>query len=154
MSLGQYLSLPASANGLSPISSASAWAYGSYVEASASLASDIYVIGIAFQVTNTPSLDVTHESLFEIATGAGGAEVTKIQIPYSHRPDTLVGYYLDSSLQVFLPEDFLIAAGTRVVVRATDSLASAITYGGVKIMYREGATPVATRSYLMLMGVS
>src|SRR3990170_62133 len=140
MALGQYLSLPAAAAGLTPASSASAWAYGSYVVASASLTTDIYVIGIAFQVTNIPALDVTHQSLFEIATGAGGAETTQIQIPYSHRPDTLAGYYLNSSLQVFLPEDFLITAGTRVAVRATDSLASAITYNGVKIMYREGAT--------------
>ena len=140
MALGDLLSLPAAATGLAPISGAGAWGYGSWAEASASLATDIYVIGLTFQLTNSPvSLDTTYEQLFEIGTGASGAEVTKIQIPYSFRSDTVAyGYYKDT-IKYFFPEPLTISAGTRVAVRATDSIAAAITYNGVKILYREGA---------------
>ena len=140
MAENQILSLPAAATGLTPASSATAWLYGSWVEASASLGTKIYVIGLAFQITNTPaSLDTTYAQLFEIGIGAAASEVTKIQIPYSYRADTVAYGYYRNTLKVFLPEPYEIPAGTRVAVRATDSIASAITYNGVKIIYREGA---------------
>ncbi|MFZ2541121.1 MAG: hypothetical protein WAW75_05025 [Gallionella sp.] len=153
MAQNDFRSLPANAAGLTPASSASAWAYGAWVQASASLASDIYVQGLVFEVTNVVGLDTTVQQLFEIGTGAGGAEATKIQLPWSIRQDTLVGYYKTNSYAIYLPEPMLIAQGTRVAVRCTDSLASAITYNGVKIRYMEGATTANAASYLMLMGV-
>lgn len=152
MALAQFLSLPAAATGLAPASSATAWLYGSWVQASASLGTDIYVMGLTFQITNVPALDTTVQQLFEIGIGAGGSEVTKVQIPYSFRADDLTGYYHTRAYNIFLPEPFTIVAGTRVAVRVTDSLASAITYGGVKIWYREGAAPAVTRKALMLLG--
>jgi len=153
MALGQYLSVPAAAAGISVTTNATAWVLGE-ATLSTGLTSDIYVIGLAFQVTNTPALDTTHETLFQIRTGGVGSEVVQIQIPYSHRPDTLVGYYSDSTLKVFLPEDFLIPANTRISVTAACSLASAITYAGIKLMYREGAAAANARSQLMMLGVS
>ena len=153
MAQNDFRSLPAAAAGLTPASPATAWAYGAWVQASASLASDIYVMGLVFQPTNVPALDTTHEMLFEIGTGAGGAEAVKVQIPYSIKPDTLVGYYMSGSYSIQLSEPMLIAQGTRVAVRCTDSLASAITYNGVKIRHMEGATTANAKSYLMLMGV-
>lgn len=153
MALNQFLSLPADANGLTPASAASAWGFGSWVVASASLGTDIYVMGLVFEVTNVPGLGTTVEQLFEIGTGAGGAEVTKVQIPWSIRQDTLVGYYMTKSYTLYLPEPMLIAQGTRVAVRVTDSLASVITYNGVKLKYMEGAAPVSSKRYLMMLGV-
>lgn len=140
MTSGQLLSLPAVTGGLAPASSATAWLFGSWVVASASLGTDIYVTGLAFQVTDaSPGAAATREYLFEIGTGAEGAEVTKVQIPYSNRADTVAYGYYRSTLKVFLPESYLIPSGTRVAVRATDSIASAITYNSVKLLYREGA---------------
>lgn len=153
MALNQFLSLPGAANGLTPASAASAWGFGAWVQASANLASDIYVMGLVFQPTNIPALDTTHQMLFEIGTGAGGAETVKIQIPYSIRPDSLVGYYKSGSYSIQLSEPMLIAQGTRVAVRCTDSLATAITYNGVKIRYMEGAAAVSSARYLMMLGV-
>ena len=61
-----FLALPKYATGASVISSATAWAYGSYVVIAECLARDIYIIGVQFQITDAPaSLDVTEEHLFE-----------------------------------------------------------------------------------------
>jgi len=141
MASGRYLSLPAASAGKSPASAASAWGYGAWVEIVPSLEGGIYVTGFAFQITNIPALDTTVEQLFEISTGAAGSESLEIQIPYSFRMDTAIGYYLTKTLNVYFPEPMFIAAGSRVAVRAADSLVTAITYGGVKLMYREGNSP-------------
>jgi len=132
----QYLSLPNVTTGLSPASAASAWGYGAWIQASAGMDVDVYLSGFSFQITNTPSLDVTTEQLFEIGTGVIGSEVTKIQIPYSIRVDTIDCYYLTNIFNVYFPEPMLVSAGTCITVRAADSLVTAITYNGVKIMYQ------------------
>lgn len=148
MAAGQYLSLPASSAGLTPASSASSWAFGSWVEASSSLSTGIIVYGIEFAIPTSPAAaDTTYEQLFEIGTGSGGAETTKIQIPFSYRADTItsasngLGYWMPRVFRAYLPEPVVINLGTRVAVRATDSIASAITYRGVKILYRESTPP-------------
>ena len=131
-----FLALPKYATGASVISSATAWAYGSYVVIAECLARDIYIIGVQFQITDAPaSLDVTEEHLFEIATGAAGAEVTKIQIPYSVRQDTAVGYYLTASVSCTFPEGYKVPALSRISARATNSIAVAVTYP-FKIFYQ------------------
>ena len=144
MAAEQYLSLPGIANGLAPASANVAWNFGAWVLASAALPTEINIIGIAFQITDaSPGADALRQELFEIGTGAEGAEVTKIQIPWSILSDTTAyGYYSRTYLKVFLSEPYVIAQGTRVAVRATDSIASIITYGGVKILYKEIAVPV------------
>jgi hypothetical protein len=137
MTAGQILSLPGAAAGLTPAGNATAWLYGAWVEASASLATNILVLGITFQVEHILELDTTLEMMIEIGTGAGGSEATKVQIPYSYRMDTAVGYYMISPKTIYLPEPMRIASGTRVAVRATDNHAAALTYTGVKIIYQE-----------------
>lgn len=153
MAQGQYLSLPAAAAGLAPASSASAWAFGSWVEASSSLSTGIIIYGIEFAIPTSPAAaDTTYQQLFEIGTGASSSEVTKIQIPFSYRADTItsasngLGYWMPRVFRSYLPEPIRVDLGTRVAVRATDSIASAITYGGVKILYRESSAPTVSLS--------
>jgi|GEM_PF-2017693 hypothetical protein len=141
MASGRYLSLPTTVAGAAPSSAASAWGYGAWVDVSTYLTSGIYIAGFQFQIENLPTNDVTVMQLFEIGIGSSGSEVTQIQIPYSFRRDSNVGYYHTNEQCVFLPEPVYIPAGTRVAVRAADSLTSAIAYGGVKLIYREGNSP-------------
>jgi len=140
MAAGQILSLPQAATGLAPVSSATAWNYGTAVTASASLAVGIKIIGLQFQVTNIPTVDATQEILFDITVGG----TTKVQIPYTQRSDTAVGFYPSvpySGGTVFLPEPYSVPGGSAVAVQVTDSLASAKTYNGVKILYQENTPP-------------
>jgi hypothetical protein len=139
MAGNQFLSVPSTATGLAPQSSSSAWSYGSWVEAVSSTTTRIYITALQIQVTYVPSVDTTIQLVIEVGTGAGGAESVKIQIPYSFRMDTAVGYYLTNV--IYLPEGYEVATGTRVAVRATDSIASALTYS-VKLFYREQMTMV------------
>lgn len=132
----QYLSLPNSAAGFTPASAASSWGYGAWTQLSAGLDVDVYISGITFQVINTPALDTTVQQLFEIGIGAIGSEVVAIQIPFSIRADTLVGYFRSDIYTVSLPEPMLTSARTCIAIRVADSLATAITYDGFKIMYQ------------------
>lgn len=135
MAANQILSLPAAAAGLQPVSSATAWLYGTALDASTSLPTDIDIIGLAFQNIDIPSVDATQEILFDITVGG----TTKLQVPYSFRQDTNVGYYLDVH-HYYFPEPYFVPAGSALAVKVTDSVASALTYHGVKILYREAAT--------------
>jgi len=137
MAANQILSLPAAATGLAPVSSATAWTYGTAVTASASLPVGINIIGLQFQVTNIPTVDATQEILFDITIGG----TTKVQIPYTQRSDTAVGHYQASPQTIFFPEPYSVPGGSAVAVQVTDSLASAITYDGVKILYQENTPP-------------
>jgi hypothetical protein len=144
MSGGQYLSLPASANGLAPVSGASAWAFGTWVTASSTLPTGIRIVGISLQTTYKPGLDVTNEIFLEIGTGASGSELTKIQVPYSQRKDSAIGYFETEIYNMFFPEPFFVSGGSRIAVRITDNVASALTYSGVKIFYIEDTLPTVT----------
>jgi len=140
MAANQILSLPAAATGLAPVSSATAWTFGTAVTASASLPAGINIIGLQFQVTNIPTVDTTQQILFDITVGG----ITKVQIPYTQRSDTAVGFYPSvpySGGTVFLPEPYKVPGGSAVAVQVTDSLSSAITYNGVKILYQENTPP-------------
>lgn len=131
-------------DGATPASAASAWGFGSWAEVLPNgWPYDIAIYGLTFEVTNVPALDTTIEELFEIGTGAPGAEVTKVQVPYTLRADTgPIGYYLERMLYPAFGEPMLVPAGTRVAVRAADSLASVVTYEGVKVYFREVAAAV------------
>src|SRR3990167_766012 len=156
MAQDQFLSFPAAAGGLTPITGASAWVFGLWVVGTTGLGFDIDIIGFTFQITPSPSaLDTTNEGIFEIGTGAGGSEGTQIQIPFQLRADTTAyGYYKRGQIPVFFPEPRTIPAGTRIVVRVAHSVASAVTYNGVKILYKEGVTTaVAITPRLLLLGV-
>lgn len=140
MSAGQYLSLPAAATGLAPISSATAWAFGTPV-AVATMATDIEVISFNFQNTDIPAVEVIQEILFEITVDG----TTKLQIPFSIGNDSLVGYDKSSprgtSNIFYLPEPYFIPAGSVVAIKVCDSIAAALTYNGVKILYNELSHP-------------
>lgn len=153
MALDDIESLPADATGITPTSGASAWGFGLWTELTSATTTDIYVISLVFQITNIPALDTTVEQLFEIGIGTAGAEVTDIQIPYNVRNDTQVGYYLTRPDHIFLPEPVLITSGTRIAIRVADSLATAITYQGVKIMYKEGASAFTAVDPFGMMGI-
>ena len=141
--LGNYFSLPARTIGIWPVGNATAWAYGSWYQLIDKLDSGIFVSGIQFQVgAILATLDTTREILFEIGVGLAGSEVVKMQIPYSIRLDTAVGYYNSSGYNsIRFPEPMLIPAGSRIAVRVADSFAVAVTYDGFKLMYREVVDP-------------
>jgi hypothetical protein len=144
---------PADAAGITPTSAASVWGFGLWTELTTGFAFDIYIISLSFQITNIPALDTTVEQLFEIGIGTAGAEITEVQVPYNVRNDTQVGYYLTRPEHIFLPEPIEITAGNRIAVRVADSLVTAITYNGVKIMYKEGATAYTPVDPMGMMGI-
>lgn len=140
MSVGQLLSLPSAATGLAPVSSATAWAFGTPV-AVGTLATDIEVIFFNFQNTDIPVVDTLQEILFEITVGG----TTVLQIPFSMKADSLVGWEkspsTSSSNNFYLTEPFFIPKDSVVAIKVCDSIAAALTYNGVKILYRELAHP-------------
>ena len=100
-------------------------------------------LGVEFGSRNAPSgVEVTYEFLLEIGIGDAGSEVSKIQVPYSYRADTGVGYWLLKPINFFLAEPFSVSSGSRIAVRLTNSQGSD-TVSGVKIMYMEVAPPVS-----------
>lgn len=135
----RYLSYPAAAAGISKASSGStAWSFSTYIEIVPvnTITATYYIAGFTWMWhTPTQAADITHEVLFELATGAGGSEVLIIQIPSSARCDTAVGNV--PSNFVMLPEPKQIAANTRISMRVAQSLATTVhTYTGVKIWYQ------------------
>lgn len=128
-------SYPERLAGISLTTPASAWGYSPYVRIVDEVNKDIKLFGFSFQVTNIPAADATHDILFEIALGNQGYEVLKVQVPYSNRADTVVGYYMIRQLNIFLPEPIDILRAKRISMRAADSLSSSIVYSAVKILY-------------------
>jgi len=153
MALDDINAFPADAAGITPTSAASVWGFGLWTELTTGFAFDIYIISLSFQITNIPALDTTVEQLFEIGIGTAGAEITEVQVPYNVRNDTQVGYYLTRPEHIFLPEPIEITAGNRIAVKVADSLATAITYNGVKIMYKEGAASYTPVDPMGMMGI-
>lgn len=140
---GNYLSLPSRNTGIWPTSGATAWTYGPWFLMIDKLDSGIFVSGIQFQIGVIPaSLDVTMQQLFEVGVGASGSEVVKIQVPFSIRMDTAACYIESSGYStLFFPEPMLIPAGSRISVRAADSVAATVNYEAFKIIYREVVDP-------------
>jgi hypothetical protein len=104
---------------------------------SAGSAMDISIISLLFQVTNIPGISTTREYLFEIGVGVSGAEVVQVQIPYSVRMDTAVGYYLTSQ-SLYLPEPLIVLANKRIAVRCYNNAAAATAQSGVKLFIKGG----------------
>jgi hypothetical protein len=141
------LSQPDASSGVSLASAASSFGFGSRLQVLPWWDYDIALTGVSFEVDEVLAVDTTREILFEIATGDVGSEVTKIQIPYSFRSDTAVGYYSQDHVEIFFPEPVVITANTRLSVRVADNNVAAATYDGFKVFFREIAvvsgTPVA-----------
>jgi hypothetical protein len=144
----QIIAVPELENGDAITSGAGAWGYGSWVVLSPGTTA-VTVYGVAFQNTDVPAIDVTQEFLIELGVGAPGAEVVKIQIPYSFRQDTNVGYYLDA--RFFLPEPWKVPYGVVISARVADSIAAALLYNGVKLFGMRDDTPsIGFNNYLFV----
>lgn len=151
MAIGQILSIPTT-SGLAPADTLVAWTPGLYLEASASLLKDIDVIGFDWCITTPLGVNTTTEFMFEIATGAIGLEVVKVQIPYSLRGNTAAGYYHLPYMTFFLPEPIGIDAGERLSVRISSNLTEATPYSAVKIIYQESAVRLNFQNGLLNVG--
>ena len=148
----QILSLPAAAAGKTPASNASAWVFGSWSAFVGGTTNNIQIIGLQFQWQTSPAAaDTTYEALFDIGVGTAGNEVTQLQFPVSYRADTItsanngLGYWYSSGvggspITLYLPEMFPVNAGATLSVRVACSIASAITFTGVKLLYKDIAT--------------
>jgi hypothetical protein len=143
--VGTFRVLPAPGlAGLVPLSAASAWGYGSWVEI-IQTSEACSILGVTYQWTAIPAVDVTEEIIFDIGTGAAGSESVKVQITQSFRQDTAVGYYL-TTIAPMLPEPYSISAGTRIAVRAADSNAAARTYQGFRLLIDQ-ITPAGPQDF-------
>src|SRR3990167_5247326 len=133
MAADQILSRPADAAGLS-ITPGVSWAFSAWTEvfpASDFPSADVTLLGMTclYQRSSIGSA-TTREMLFSIGIGAATAEVEKIQFPISARTDTAGNYFIDPMPKVFLPEPYLIPAGTRVAMRMAVADTTTFTYSG------------------------
>jgi hypothetical protein len=131
----KFIAHPDLFSGISLTSPASAWGYGTWTVITQRTNRDIYLTSLQFQVTSIPSNDVTEEVLLEVGLGPQDSEETKIQIPYSFRKDTAVGYYIDTPIY-HIPEPVFVSVGTRISIRAADSSTSSRTYEGIKLRFQ------------------
>jgi len=128
--------------GSAPVSAASVWGFGSWVEFVPALNNVSMSIGrVTFMPTAIPAVDTTEEVLLEIGTGAAGAEVVQIQVPFTFRSDTAVAFYFPL-VNFHIPDPYLVAASTRIAVRVADSNAAARTYQSVRL-HVNPVTPAA-----------
>ena len=148
----RFYAAPQAAAGAAPVTGASAWQWGSWVDLLPNgHPYPIAVTGVAFQVTNIPAADTTVEQLLELGTGVAGAEVAVAQVPHSFRQDTAVGYYEMPALAFLFPEPIRVRANVRVAVRATNSIAQAVTIAGVKLRFKEiGKEDTTLLNYLQV----
>jgi hypothetical protein len=132
-----YKSYPAAAAGVTAASGTSAWTFGSWVELVPvnTITSIFYIAALIGLEEPTAPVDVRHEVVAEIGTGAGGSEVVIISIPVDTFIDSAVGHL--ASWYLMLPEPKEVAANTRIAVRVADEEAAARTYGPFKIFYQQ-----------------
>ena len=145
MAADQILSRPADAAGLS-ITPGLLWAFSAWTEvfpASDFPSADVTLLGMTcLYQRSSIGADNTREMLFSIGVGAAGSEVEKIQLPMSARTDSVAGHFLGPMPMVFLPEPYLIPAGTRVAMRMAVADTTTFTYSGIKVFVQEAAAAV------------
>ena len=131
----QIRSIPFNENGLTFTTPATAWLFSPWKVIWDYVPEDAALIGISFETNFVFSAaDTTQEHLFEIGFGEVGNPTTKVQIPHSCRSDTAVGFYLTRAYAAFLPEPLIIPHSTTVSIRVARSIATAVTYAGVKLL--------------------
>ena len=132
----RYLAYPNTVAGKSLVSSATAWTFGSYVELVPvnTITVDFYIVGFVWLTFPTAAVDVTVETLFEVATGLAASEVLAVQFPSTWRIDSAAGHM--PLPQIILPEPKLIAANTRLSARVANTGTVAFTYAGFKLLYQ------------------
>ncbi len=94
----------------------------------------ISIIGINFSIIGAAVDEQTREIIFELGTGNLAAPRVIVQIPYSFRADTAVGYWMNNT--VFLPEPVLVTAPTSIFVRAACDSIGSFNFNGVKMFYQ------------------
>lgn len=113
--------LPTGGSGASVISGVEINVYGSYALFATSTAQDIYIYGLS-EIYNPTDTTYCH---YDIAIGAGGAEVVK----HTTVMTSIVIYTTYLSLHGYIPiPNLYIPAGSRVTVRAADSHTIAKTH--------------------------
>lgn len=135
-------SLPSTEAGLSIRSSNSgAWVYSDWYIIDRSTGWDISIYGLAFQPTFVMSADISYEFILEI--GEGNPGTTIIQVPYSMRNDTAVGFYNGEEM-IFLPEPVFIPQSTMLSVRIASHInGQYFSLNGFKILY-QGTKDIST----------
>lgn len=126
------------------LASNGAWGFSTYTDIlPTGWPYDFALTGFTYQVpTSFGSADVTYEQIFEIAIGSGPTLIA--QIPTSHRRDTNVGYHFPVTT-IMLSEPIYLPANTRVRMRLAHSVATAVTYNGIKLIIRELSLPQTKR---------
>lgn len=143
-------SLPQNSNGISVVSSASSWNFGSWVCLHQRIGLDIIITSLCFAITYVPaSTDTTYEMLFELGEGDQGSETKILQIPHSIRADTKIAHYMHMH-SLYLPEGLYINRHDRLSVRVANSVATAVTYNAVKIMYTVPGQLVENSDYELI----
>ena len=133
MATTQFLSIPSTSAGLTLTTGTVAWTYTAYSKI-VRTQSALSIIGLDFATANIPALDTTTEVIFDIAIGETGSEVVKLQIPYSWRMDTAVGYYMLPAQKIFFPEPYSVSADVSISIRVANAGTTAITYNGIKLL--------------------
>jgi hypothetical protein len=135
-----YKCYPTAAAGISKASGGgAAWSNSTYIEVVpvSTITATFYLTGICFMYSNNPSVDVSHEVEFDIATGAASSEVIIATIPFVFRIDSSVGHHPMPWIPIVEPKE--VAANTRLSLRVRQSLATtAVTYNGIKLFYFGG----------------
>ncbi len=117
--------LPAGpARGTIVTSSASANTYGSWVQFIASASEDIYILGISHYAQNATT--AVYYGQISIGIGSAGSEIEKAVIVNNYSATYSIGYVLNNASRLLIP--FKVPSGSRVAVRAADSLASALSH--------------------------
>lgn len=142
-----FRSLPNNENGVNVGSVIASWVPTRWYVMARCIPRDIYIMGLKFDVGYVGSADSTWEYLFEIGFGRPDNAVAKVQIPYSHRNDTAVSYYLDTH-SFFLPEPLLAPEATTICVRLSSPIVAGQITHKVKLFYQSDIALVNPSSQL------
>ncbi len=111
-----------------------AWSYGDWMVLDSSVPNTINIVGFSFSWTYVPAVDTTIECVFDISVAERGKREVDIQLPFSLRSDTAVGYYMNKSNLVYLPEGYVVPAGSEIAVRVADSIVGNLGYDCISLM--------------------
>lgn len=135
--------IPNTASGVSLVTPPVAWRHSPWKVLIKNVPNDVYVTGINFEMGFVlAAADTTYEHIFEIGVGPIHEPITKLQLPHSVRRDTNVGFYMSKPYNLFLPEPYLIPAGSTISIRVARATATAVTYTGVKMLYQSDRTHI------------
>lgn len=114
------------------------WTLGTWKEISVNIPCDIFICAVSFSVGFVlGSASITYEFLVEVGLGEPGSANPVIQIPWSLRAGTLVGFYNINPTPWFLPEPYFVPQGSTICLRCSGTHSSSgPTWPGVRIFYQ------------------